>query len=211
MNGRSPTFGAVSIEGPRTLLRPAAWDDLELFYKWRSDIAELHLWSMLRRVTSLKEFEPEFDRLLAGNATFVVVLKETGGEAGFVQAYGFNLEQGWASFMMYMDRACRAPGVTLEAGLLLMSYLFDSFPLRKLYAEVFEYNTESERILLRLGFVEEARLREHVWYRDRYWDHLRLALYREKWESQRSRYEEMAGLQSDIDRMAQALASPSPD
>ena len=42
----------------------------------------------------------------------------------------------------------------------MTEYAFDTFPLRKLYAPVFEYNIASMRVLEKAGFEKEAVLKK---------------------------------------------------
>lgn len=68
-----------------------------------------------------------------------------------------------------------------------MDYLFTCFPYRKVYAETYEFNSDSRRALENGGFVQEGHFRQHVWYDGRYWDLYKYALYREWWPATRER------------------------
>jgi RimJ/RimL family protein N-acetyltransferase len=104
-----------------------------------------------------------------------------------VQAYNFAQDLGWVFLLVFFDPRSRTPATVLEATYLFGEYLFSAFPLRKLYAEVYEYNADVVSQLERVGWREEGRFAEHVWYQDRYWSLIRLALFREEWSKQKER------------------------
>jgi hypothetical protein len=90
-----------------------------------------------------------------------------------------------------------------EAGLIFFDLLFKYFPLRKVYADVFEYNVDSYNILTKHGgFREEARLPQHIWYEDRYWAVIKLALYREDYYEGRERMHRIIGIQHDLNSVS---------
>jgi hypothetical protein len=60
---------------------------------------------------------------------------------------------------------------------------------------VSEFNIHPMKPLMAGGFVEEGRFREHTWHDDRYWDVIRLAMYREKWNEVRDRARLLLGVQ----------------
>ncbi len=70
---------------------------------------------------------------------------------------------------------------------LFLEYVFRGWSFRKLYFELPEFNlAQFSRGVNRL-FVEEGRLREHLYYDGRFWDKVILALYRTTWEAQSKR------------------------
>lgn len=68
-----------------------------------------------------------------------------------------------------------------------INYAFAVWPLRKLYAEVLEFNIGTLSSMTRHLFTEEARLSEWDFFDDRWWDLVYLSLTRVAWESARSR------------------------
>ena len=84
---------------------------------------------------------------------------------------------------------------------LFLTYVFAYFPFRKLYAEIFEYNENSRRIAEKLGFKLVGRLRNHVWYGDRFWDALHFSLTREDWSRSVQRFRRIPGVAHGLDRI----------
>ena len=97
---------------------------------------------------------------------------------GLVTAYNPSLQDGTCYLGMVGSRKMGA-GV-LEGFILVTGYLFDVWPLRKIYMESPEFNLGQFASAIQLGYLhEEGRLAEHRYYQGRYWDHFTYALYRE--------------------------------
>jgi RimJ/RimL family protein N-acetyltransferase len=82
-------------------------------------------------------------------------------------------------------------GLGAEAAGLLLAHLFERYPLRKVYGMAFE-QTRPTRGWGRF-FREEAHLRQHVWFRGRYWDEYVLAVHRVDWEQLAGRFRRFSG------------------
>jgi len=78
-------------------------------------------------------------------------------------------------------------GYGTEATKLLVDLLFEEYPINKVYAFVNAENAPSIKVLERLGFKREGRLRKHVWKRDGsgYTDLYVYGILRREWERSR--------------------------
>jgi len=112
----------------------------------------------------------------------VLRYKATGEPIGFLEGV-FRERDKVGEFLVYIDRRWRRRRSALAGMAMFPKYLFDSFPIRKIYCHAYDYNQESIRLMRSGGFVEEGRFREFVWWRDRYWDMHVLALSRETWRA----------------------------
>ena len=114
-------------------------------------------------------------------AQFVCVDNASNRPAGLVFLYAPDLRNGHARIAgsITQDQQWRHG---LEAFGLLIDYAFEVFPLRKIYAEVFDFNlSQFSSLIDRRLFVEEGRLRQHEFMRGAYHDMVYLALYKETW------------------------------
>lgn len=62
-----------------------------------------------------------------------------------------------------VDPALRHGMAALEATLLLFDLAFNNYQINKLFTYVYGYNEYSQANTLRLGFVQEGKLRQHHW------------------------------------------------
>ncbi len=194
--GPSPPPPVASAVGRWVVLRPVLPPDYIVLYRWASDLRSLYLWSLDRRVPPYQDFVARLEKTLRETQSYLIADQATGAPIGFCQAYDMNLSEGWASFILYVDERYRKRPHPAEAGLILLDLLFKYFPLRKVYADVFEYNEDSYNILVNHGgFREEARLPNHIWYEDRYWAVIKLAVYREDYYEGRERFQRIGQIQ----------------
>jgi RimJ/RimL family protein N-acetyltransferase len=114
--------------------------------------------------------------------SFVIIDRPSTRPIGLASAYDANLRDGIASLAVAIEAAHQQSGAGVESGLLLMSYLFASWPFRKLYGHSPEYNFEQFAAGRNQFFAEEARLRNHDYYNGRYWDLVIWSLTRQRWE-----------------------------
>lgn len=104
---------------------------------------------------------------------------------GLVTAYGADLQSGtvWVAAARFDDAL--HPSAFVVGARRFVDHLFDTWPLRKLYAEVLQPN------LAGLGraafdlFEPEGRLRQHAYVSGTYVDQHLLALHRATWEARR--------------------------
>jgi RimJ/RimL family protein N-acetyltransferase len=192
----------VSMRGRSVGLRPLNRPDFPLLYEWRSELAALPSWTLgFRRIVRFEEFVQETDAWLRDAVTMIVVDLESGAAAGFARAYHLNTVDGYAYVMGYAAEPYRLRRHTAEATALFGRYLFEQFPLRKICSEVFEFNEQAIRLNRKLGFRDAGRLRQHVWWRDRYWDLLQFELFREDFDEAMRRFSFLNSVEAEAERV----------
>jgi diamine N-acetyltransferase len=167
-------------------LRPVSVEDYQSYYDWRLDLQEFGIWKG-RRIVTQSEFARELASIVEGSQLLTIVERRTLTPIGFVQVYDHSQEDGWAFFTAYLTPAYRTKGHGAEASLLFGEYLFTYYPIRKVYADVLEFNENSLRSLEGAGFEVEGRRKAHAYLQGRYWDLIHLALTRESWDKLRGR------------------------
>ncbi len=166
-------------------------EDMPVLFEWRNNVDTLSLWSLARNVVSEHQFEDEWaHRMREHFHCFAMIEKREHEDAtavGFCYAYDASIADGHAFLCTYLDPARGRRGYGVEATALFVEYLFAFYPFRKLYADVFGYNTLSLRTCQHAGFEVEGVFREHRYFNARYWDVHRCALHRSQWEARRPR------------------------
>jgi RimJ/RimL family protein N-acetyltransferase len=113
----------------------------------------------------------------------LVVDRDTSQPAGLVVAYQGNLRNDTVWVAGVIDPRFHGRRVSLEAIFLFINYLIVTWPFRKLYMEIPEFNLSQFGSGLRRIFREEGRLREDTYYDGQYWDMVTVALYRQDLEA----------------------------
>jgi RimJ/RimL family protein N-acetyltransferase len=114
-------------------------------------------------------------------AQFLLIKRDSGEPVGLLVAYQADLANRTCYFALLGDLDGSDPGLMLEGALLFITYLFHTWDLRQVYAEVPGYTLDSFASGMGRYFVEEGRLVEHSFHAGRYWDLHLLAIHREAW------------------------------
>ncbi|MEV6833775.1 GNAT family protein [Streptomyces sp. NPDC051133] len=94
----------------------------------------------------------------------------TGELVGTVGTHRTGPRSGWFEFDIAIGADHRRKGYATEALVLLLRFMFAERRYHKCLAAVFAHNEASLALMRRVGFTEEGRLREHVFFAGRYHD-----------------------------------------
>ena len=93
-------------------------------------------------------------------------------------------DNDWEADIGYeLDPRHWGKGYATESAKALVDYGFKELGLSRLSSWCIADNTPSVRVLERLGFRQEGRLRRNEFFKGRWWDTLLYALLRDEWES----------------------------
>lgn len=118
---------------------------------------------------------------------FVIQLRMSQRPVGLARAVAAHVGDRRATVSVASAPRFMGSGLALEGAGLLVDYLFSCLGLRKVYAEVPEFNLSQFP-----GITEymslEVRLRDHTYYAGRYWDLLVLAMDEVAWADLRTQF-----------------------
>lgn len=162
-------------------LRPLEEGDLQTLYVWRNESNFLSLFSPRRTVVSYEKFVAEHKRDMERerHLQFIVEIVGRNRVLGTIYSYNLNLVDGHVFMGGYMPKDTRELGYGAISCALYISYLFEFFPLHKIYFEALGYNKYSLPLLQNFGFIEEGRFKEHRFYDGGRHDLIRMAVYRD--------------------------------
>ena len=167
------------LETPRLRLRPLRVDDHPFLY----DLATSPTLGWRLRSRGLPMSGDAFVAELYRNvlAQFMVDDVQTAGRVGLVQAVDANLIDGHARLALVVTPERIGTGWAMAALGLFVDYLFGTFPLRKLYAEVPEFAMGMVASGAGKAFEVEGTLRSHRFANGRWWDVSFVAVHRDAW------------------------------
>jgi RimJ/RimL family protein N-acetyltransferase len=142
-------------------------------------------WRFRGVIPSAAAFEQS---IYAGVLTqFAIVPKDRPNQfAGLVVAYNASPQDAYCYLGAVTDP--KFGSGTIEGVALFLRYLFRHWPFRKVYLEVAQYNVTQYESATRLGVMkEEARLKDHIYFDNQYWDQMLFAIYRESAEEYTTR------------------------
>lgn len=169
------------LHGPRVTLRAITPEDYPRQRDFHNDLEfELAGGGSPPRPTSLPVFAEFFDTLLRDREQFMFGIEVSGVYIGNAGLFHVNRVDGTAELGIGIgDKTCWSHGYGRESIGLLLDYAFRVQNLRRVWLEVLGSNGRAQRCYRSAGFVEEGRLREHVWNDGRYVDHVLMAVLRE--------------------------------
>jgi acyl carrier protein/RimJ/RimL family protein N-acetyltransferase len=181
----NPRPGAVLTQTRRVRLRALAPPDYEWLYALTTRADNLVRW---RDRGQTFRIEAWVDRLWAGVAAQFVVESAAGRPLGLVTVFNHDARNRHARLATIFDDRVSLPGWRLEGVGLLVNYAFEVFDLKKLYAEVVDFNYPAFESGLGRLFVEEGTLVDYEYAHGRFWpvhvlaiDRARFADFFDQW------------------------------
>jgi RimJ/RimL family protein N-acetyltransferase len=168
-------------------LRQVVEDDMPFLFRLFSDPERCHLWMRGRQVYDEAGFHQAWAAWTADGIAAKFIAESSGRPLGLVFDYDRALEDGCTKVTALLGEDSTGHGRGVAATLLLVGWLFQSLPLRKVYMDVYGYNPTVLRILRKLGFDEEAVLKESRYWNGAYWNVHMFALGRDAWPAVRDR------------------------
>ena len=178
------------LKGERVTLRGVTRDDLPLLWRFNNDLeVELAGGGDPPIPQAIERLQAEFDRETA-----------KGGRDGAwfaIEADGKFIGQCGLASINETARTCElgiaigdqgywGRGYGREAIGLLLEYAFRHRNFRRVWLSVQSTNERAVRAYRACGFVEEGRLREHVWWNGRYVDLVYMGVLREEWQARQA-------------------------
>jgi RimJ/RimL family protein N-acetyltransferase len=168
-------------------LRQVVEDDLPFLFRLFADPGRCHLWMQGRRVYDESEFHQAWSGWSTDMMRAKFLVESAGRPVGLVFDYDRTLEDGHTKVTALLEENSTGHGGGVIATALLIGWLFETVPLRKVVMEVYGYNRPVLGMLRKIGFAEEGVLKELRFWDGVYWDLHVFTLARAGWPAVRDR------------------------
>lgn len=173
------------LKGPRLTLRPVQKEDLPRIYKFNTDVeVELLSGGEPPLPKPLATWEAWFDREMTKEKPdgLWFAMEADGEVIGHCELEEFDRTSRTCELGIVIgERDYWNKGYGREAIGLLLDYAFRILNLHKVWLVVNGNNERAFRSYRAAGFVEEGRLRQHVWNDGKYIDFIVMGVLREEW------------------------------
>lgn len=172
------------IRGRRCILRWVDDHDVSFLARMHRNL-EMHGNWTSKSIPTTDSFRDQFYRSLDSyyHVLFIISsVEEPEKPIGFFYTTQYSPSDGFTFSTLAMDPNNCLNGCAAEAGLLAYRYLFRHYPLRKIYANIYEFNHDSLAFVRQCGFVEEGFMKKHAFRKGQYYGLYTYALYRETFE-----------------------------
>jgi RimJ/RimL family protein N-acetyltransferase len=186
-------------------------DDTSYLFRLFTDPNRCHLWMSGRRVYDEAGFRQAW-AVWSGEVMAAKFIVESAGQpVGLVFDHDRMMEDGCTQVTALLEEDRTGHGGGVVATALLIDWLFQGLPIRKVYLKVYGYNRAVIRILRKLGLEEEGVLRGDRYWDGAYWDLHMFALYRASWPTVRARILGQPNARLEIAHRKEVNAPPQPE
>ncbi len=177
-------IAAPKLQGHTVSIRPVEARDFDFLFGLYTSGDHLVRYR-LRGVTPSPESFVRFlwEQMLA---QFIVESRD-GRPVGVVSSFEPDFRNRYVYIAACSTAEFETTGLVLEGVALLVSYLFQTFDFRKVYAESLEANYAQFALGEGRLFEVEGRLKQHEYVNGSYQDFVLMAIYREAWRDQHLR------------------------
>lgn len=158
--------------GEKIRLRGIEPDDWTAFMRFAVDEERMgDLLNPPRSAESFRAWAKEQSAATSDSDCFGLAIEavDTGETVGAVGSHHADPRAGWFEYGVTIGADHRRKGYAAEAAVTLLRFMFAERRYHKCEARIFAHN-EASLTLHRLGFVEEGRLRDHVFLAGRHHD-----------------------------------------
>lgn len=169
------------LKGKFCVLEPFKADYFNEIYYIDMDIERMIFFSENPKVMTKEKFADRLSKNFQNHYHQYFVVRANYGKKiiGYVYSYNFNAYNGHIYMAISSDETPLSRCAIAEAGIIFIDFIFRRYSVRKIYADIYNFNEKSIHIVTTTGFVKEAELREHRYYDGEYHSMLIYALYRE--------------------------------
>lgn len=186
----------MPTKGRRVYLRAISTEDYDWLYQLEASPERLPWY---RHAGVSPPPERFADSLWAGViAQFAIASRATDTPIGVVAAYRYDARNGHARLAGVLRPDFERRGWPLEGFSLFLDYVFETFPIRKLYGEVAAPNAEAFRSSFGSTCVQEGTLKGHQYMMGSYVDTHVVAIWRETWLQRASQRRERIARRSSV-------------
>lgn len=172
------------LETERLVLRPMSMADIEFVFRHFSS-TETNQFSSYENLKSMQEAMELFKLFIEpgkpSSFRLGIVLRKTGELVGTLGFYGLATRDRRAEIGYDLGKEHWGRGIMTEAVRALVKYGFEEIGLNRIEASVDPENERSVKLLERLCFTREGRLREKYYYKGRFHDDLVYSLLLSDW------------------------------
>lgn len=171
----SPTF----LRGRKVNLRPVLKGDLERAMRWVND-PDTRDFLMGHFPFTMEDEEKWLKKINDEKPNSLTLAIET-SEGQHIGSMGIHRiswrDRVGTTGAIIGESEFRNKGYGTEAKILLLHHAFNCMNLRKICSKAVAFNDRSIKYSMKCGYKEEARLKEHVFRKGRYWDLVHLAVF----------------------------------
>ena len=175
------------LKGDNIILRPLKISDIEKTHEWRNNLQIIKLTQGIRFPKTIEMdmewFQDALNDKSNRNIYFGIDEIKTNNFIGIIQLNNIDYISGTAIWGFVIgDKDNQGKGYSVEAPKLMFEYAFNVLNLRKIFGYPIAFNNATFKMHEKIGgFIEEGRLKDHVYFDGVYHDVIILSLFKDKY------------------------------
>jgi RimJ/RimL family protein N-acetyltransferase len=172
------------FKGQKVLLRATKREDMERQWVSENDPELFYLDGGRPRPSSLESLYQYFDQNQSREDGVSFAIEADGKYIGHCGLHSYNTTAHLCELSIEIgDKAYWGQGYGRDAIRLLLTYAFEHMNMHRVWLTTHAENERAMRCYKACGFVEEGRLRQHVYLRGHYVDRVVMGILREEFAS----------------------------
>ena len=173
------------LQGDKLILRAIRPDDLERYVEFLNDIeTQVLAGGALPRPISLQKLELRYEEWLKAEDDIWFAIDVGTDFIGQCTLDSFDYTAQTCKLGIAIgDKDFWGRGYGRDAVNLLLKYAFRLRNMRRVWLAAAESNERAQRSYKACGFVEEGRLRKHIWTDNKFEDQVIMGIMRAEWEA----------------------------
>ncbi len=174
------------LRGKRIKLGPIKREYIDSFLKWFNDPEITQYLIIYRPMTRMAE-EEWMETLKEREDTihFSIVIPNEDGSEILIGNCGIH-KIDWKNRVGELgivigEKEYQNEGFGTEAIEILLEYSFNTVNLNRIELLVYDYNVRAMKAYKKVGFIEEGRKRQFMWYKGAYHDAIMMGILAEEW------------------------------
>lgn len=174
------------LKGERVTLGPVKREYIESYLKWLNDPELTQYLAAYLPLTRMKE-EDWIESLKNRNDTiiFAITITEENGVEKHIGNCGLH-DIDWKNRftevgIMIGEKEYQGKGFGTEAMELIIRYGFETVNLNRIQLHVYDFNIRAIKSYLKIGFIEEGRMRQGQFKNGKYHDMILMSMLYEEW------------------------------
>lgn len=170
-------------------LRKIDTEDLEMIRKWRVSL-EISKYMLTDPKITPEDQRRWFKKISNDETCIYWIVQYDSIDIGLLSIFdidNYNKNCLWAYYIVDINMRGKGIGKNLECN--IHDYIFYKLDIHKIIGDVLETNKKILEIHQHFGYVIEGTLKENVVKNDHFYDIIKIALMRKKWDSIRSNYQ----------------------
>jgi RimJ/RimL family protein N-acetyltransferase len=177
------------LKGDRVVLRAMRLDDLERYTEFQNDVeSEILAGGEPPRPVSLGMVQAKLQESVLRKDEIWFAIDAGSRFIGQCILHEFNMTAHTCELGIAIgDKDYWGRGYGREAIDLLLKYAFRLLNMRRVWLRTSGSNLRAQRCFAACGFIEEGRLRKHIWTDNGFQDEVLMGVFRAEWEERLAR------------------------